>query len=1444
MKKRRIFPLVMSAAMTICLTTMPVHAEETGPYIANPSFEQEIDQNENQLYKAERTDEKASNGGYSIKVGMEKPADESKVPLWRYTQGKGSVNVVIHNVKPNTQYKVTVDWFNQTGVKMATGVLDIDGKHSSSPWQLASSIKENSSKSTDWKTDEHTITTGPRTNEIYAFAYPKWTGDENGSGLFYIDNVTITEVSTNKAPNTPNVGYQALPSYEFPATVPAIQSFEKDYGTFNLMTENQVFSTDEFSKDKTTYLAEKMKEKGIIDKYTIKTIDSAESGEGIVVVKQPIQFDLPASVKASKIDAYQIDIAKDKVVVYSDYIEGLQNGTMTLLQAFSQRKVLPTGTVEDYSDQVVRGLQVDSGRRYYSIDWLKREIEQMAYYKQNKMQLRLKDNEGIRYDSTVAAAMRDEKGGFWTQAEVDELVNYAAKFNIEVIPEIDFPGHAEQDAAFYKDWGLAGSTKALDFSRDDVREYMLNVYQEAVDFFGAKTIHIGGDEFFQSGYTTQGADILKAWAKEVTGNNSANDYDALKLFFNEVAETLTKDNPGLKVIVWNDNIKDLGGIVPLNKDIIVDFWAGGFYSSITAGNTANAGYEIMSSSSSNYHDLWPEQGNMKLDRPLPKDLYEQFTRYNYSKGSTYYRQDEVLTQNLDKSLGQMFPIWDDAHGYVPEYILSRTLFPRYGGFAYKTWGANYINNMNYAQFENLLFEIGSPSDDLFPQVTVNYTKADLDVIVGEIESALASRVSSSSNENVTALTTLLNEVKDSPETYEVNGFYNDIVKNIMNQYENVDYTLEDKDDIANKTELLEAIKAAQSKDFAAYEQESVNALKAVIKTAETVMADKKATQETVDQMIVTLDEAVKNLKFNPADYKDVDKAIKDSEKYLAKPDNYKGIEVLQSAIDAVERGLDYTQQDKVNEMAQKIKDAIAALEWVGGADTEELEVCIFDWYDYFVPQEHVYKEEAFAKAKEMVAEAEALLKNPDASQDEVDKMTKQLDEYFWDYLDYEYKDADFSELDEFVKIAKSLTKSDYADFSDVDAAIKTADKLYEEHEDWGLSIWNQEKVDKAAAALEKAILELSPVFEVGDKRTLNELYNTAKEMDITLYSKETVDVFNEAMKQAKQSYYNPVALQDEINDVVTKLKDAIDQLKFKVANYSKVDEALAKVEKLNKDNYVDFSAVETAVKAVEKDFDITKQDEVNAMAKAIEDAIEKLELKKADYTKVNEAIAKAEKLNKADYVDFSGVERAIKAVEKDLDIINQDKVNAMAKAIEDAIKALEKRPDVKPTPEDKYEINEGKEVVFKQGETPLFRSNASIDKFKEVLLDGKILDKNYYIVKEGSTIIILKPEFTKTLSKGNYTLTIVSTDGQASAKFIVETNDDMNKPIINPTEPTQPIVKPTIPTIKPNESVVAPNDVKTESQVTPTGDESSIILWASVLVIGGFALLKLRKKQN
>ena len=153
-----------------------------------------------------------------------------------------------------------------------------------------------------------------------------------------------------------------------------------------------------------------------------------------------------------------------------------------------------------------------------------------------------------------------------------------------------------------------------------------------------------------------------------------------------------------------------------------------------------------------------------------------------------------------------------------------------------------------------------------------------------------------------------------------------------------------------------------------------------------------------------------------------------------------------------------------------------------------------------------------------------------------------------------------------------------------------------------------------------------------------------------------------------------LAEQAKVDTMAKAIEDAIAALQYKDADYTTGDDAIAKANALNKDNYKDFTAVEAAVNSVVRDKNITEQSEVDAMAKAIEDAIVALQYKDADYTKVDEAIAKANALKKDDYKDFSGVEAAVKAVVRGKNITEQSEVDKMAKDIEDAIAALEKKP--------------------------------------------------------------------------------------------------------------------------------------------------------------------------
>lgn len=135
------------------------------------------------------------------------------------------------------------------------------------------------------------------------------------------------------------------------------------------------------------------------------------------------------------------------------------------------------------------------------------------------------------------------------------------------------------------------------------------------------------------------------------------------------------------------------------------------------------------------------------------------------------------------------------------------------------------------------------------------------------------------------------------------------------------------------------------------------------------------------------------------------------------------------------------------------------------------------------------------------------------------------------------------------------------------------------------------------------------------------------------------------------------------------------------ADYTEVDKALAEVNALDRSLYTDLSAVDAAVANVVRSCNALQQSDVDAMAQAIRGAVSALVLKGADYTAVDAAIAKADALNKDDYLDFTAVEAAISAVDRSKNITQQTEVDDMAQAIEAALAALQAKPTPAPTQE-------------------------------------------------------------------------------------------------------------------------------------------------------------------
>ena len=269
------------------------------------------------------------------------------------------------------------------------------------------------------------------------------------------------------------------------------------------------------------------------------------------------------------------------------------------------------------------------------------------------------------------------------------------------------------------------------------------------------------------------------------------------------------------------------------------------------------------------------------------------------------------------------------------------------------------------------------------------------------------------------------------------------------------------------------------------------------------------------------------------------------------------------------------------------------------------------------------------------------------------------------------KDADYAKVNEaLAKVPADLSIYTKESVAKLQAAIDVVVEGYKADK--------QADVDAMAASIEDAIKAL--VLKDADYAKVEEALGKVP-ADLSIYTKESAAKLQAAIDAVVEGL--DITKQAEVDGYAKAIEEAIAALELKAADYSAVDEAITKAEALVKENYKDFANVEAAIEAVVEGLDITKQDEVDAMAKAIEEAIAALELKDADYSEVEAIIEIVNRLNKDDYENFEAVEEAIKAVVEGLDITKQAEVDAMADAISEAVANLKVKEDtdVEPKPE-------------------------------------------------------------------------------------------------------------------------------------------------------------------
>lgn len=416
----------------------------------------------------------------------------------------------------------------------------------------------------------------------------------------------------------------------------------------------------------------------------------------------------PLELSEQQQEAYKIQVGAEGIAIYAHNPIGFYRAAQTLRKALpivkegAEAKVeLPYVNIQDEPRFVYRGVLLDCARHFFSVEMIKEFLDVMALHGCNQFHWHLTDDQGWRFEVksmpelALRGSVREQTtigpnvgifdgvphGGYYTQEECRDIVKYAAERYINVIPEIDLPGHMQSALHVYPELGCTGgsypvrtywgvSREVLCGGNPKTLEFLKNVLKEVCEVFPSKIIHIGGDECPKDRWKacpTCQAKIKELGLKDDGKHSPENQ---LQSYINKEIEAFMAEQ-GRDIIGWDEILE--GG---LSGKSIVMSWRG------TKGGTeaAKQGHRvIMSPNVFSY-----------IDHPQLKDVAKQprTTGSYIVSASKVYSFEPLLPDALDEQqqkyiLGSQVNLWSEHVAY-PEHAFYQ-LLPRLGAASEVQW---------------------------------------------------------------------------------------------------------------------------------------------------------------------------------------------------------------------------------------------------------------------------------------------------------------------------------------------------------------------------------------------------------------------------------------------------------------------------------------------------------------------------------------------------------------------------------------------------------------------------------------------------------------------------------------------------------------------------------------------------------------------------------------
>ncbi len=382
------------------------------------------------------------------------------------------------------------------------------------------------------------------------------------------------------------------------------------------------------------------------------------SSEGYKLQITPTQIRIEASRPAGFYYALQ---TLQQLLPTRSVIAGITNDTTTSY-------TLPVVNIEDSPRFAWRGFMLDEGRHFYGKKEIKKILDVMAAYKLNRFHWHLTEDQGWRIEIkkypklTEVGAWRHSKalaygstvpdgeryGGYYTQEEAREIVNYAKERFIEIVPEVDIPGHSQAAVASYPEllacdpqnhhevWLSQGvSADVINVASPKAVKFAKDVIDELTNIFPFGYIHLGGDECptYKWEHNTECQQLLKQLGSKNYRDLQINFYNQLKQYVAQKPKAQQR-----RLIFWNEVLH--GNTSSLGKDITIMAWIG---ADAAAKDAAQKGFTTILSPQIPYY----------INRRQSKDVWEPRSQ-GYGTETVEAVYNYVPMKNIDSNLQKQY----------------------------------------------------------------------------------------------------------------------------------------------------------------------------------------------------------------------------------------------------------------------------------------------------------------------------------------------------------------------------------------------------------------------------------------------------------------------------------------------------------------------------------------------------------------------------------------------------------------------------------------------------------------------------------------------------------------------------------------------------------------------------------------------------------------------